>query len=143
MRSEEIIAHLRNRHVDGVFEWGDDYDGFWTALQSRLGCLSVKLTQLQSTTVQRWHAFTLDRAGKLAHRSYDLLDDKWLESREQEADLALKVVEAAESCGWQVVGPDLTEQPAPSDWKWPLPSWDYQSGEYTLRDYIIRGMRDY
>ena len=90
----------------------------------------------------RWHSHTLSK-GRRDHNNYDLLDETWLSTHPREADLALQAVEAAEACGWQVIGPDFTEQPAPKEWGWPLPSYDYQDGEYLIRDYVIKGMRDY
>lgn len=99
-------------------------------------------TSLPLTEV-RWHARKLDPGGKRVFESYDLLDEAWLSAHPKEADLALQVIEAAEAGGWQVIGPDLAEQPAPKEWGWPLPSYDYQDGEYLIRDYIIKGMRDY
>jgi hypothetical protein len=91
----------------------------------------------------RWHVITLDGQRKRDRRSYDLLDDEWLSAHPQEADLSLKMVDLVERCGWQVIGPDIAELPAPADWPLPLPSYDYQDGDYLVRDYVIKGMRDY
>lgn len=91
----------------------------------------------------RWHVITLDDAGKLRRMSCDLLDQRWLDGHPRESELALRVVDAAERCGWQILGPDLAEQEPPDDWPWPFPTYDYQDGQYLLRDYIIKGMRDY
>jgi len=91
----------------------------------------------------RWHAITRDREHALTRRSFDVLDDAWLATHPREEELALKVVEAAEGCGWQVAGPALMEQRAPKDWPFPLPSYDYQNGDYLVRDYVVKGMRDY
>jgi hypothetical protein len=54
-------------------------------------------------------------------------------------DLALDV----EACGWQIVGPEITEKPAPKDWPLPIAGLDYGSGQYLVRDSIIRGLRPY
>jgi hypothetical protein len=91
----------------------------------------------------RWHAYTLDGRGNVIRNNYDLLDDAWLKAHAQQADLARDLAAAVEQCGWQLLKPELTEQPAPKDWPWPLPSYDYQNGEYLVRDYILKAMRDY
>jgi hypothetical protein len=90
----------------------------------------------------RWHSIKLAEH-KRVRKNYDVLDDVWLSTHPNEMDLSLKIVEAAEQCGWQVVGPDLTEQKPAKDWPFPLSSYDYQNGEYLVRDYIVSGMRDY
>jgi hypothetical protein len=91
----------------------------------------------------RWHTITLDGEGQRARRSFDILDEEWLKRRSQERELSLKALECLEHCGWQLLEPELTEQPAPAGWPWPLPSYDYQDGDYKVRDYIFKGMRDY
>lgn len=90
----------------------------------------------------RWHSAVAPR-GKLALTSADLLDDEWIAGHPELGDLALAVADAIARCGWQLVGPDATEQPRPADWPWPMPSHDYHPGQYIVRDYIITGMRDY
>jgi hypothetical protein len=108
---------------------------------------SVYLVAYCSTIVPlvelRWHSIKLDAQQKRIRKSYDVLDDAWLSTHPNELELSLRVVEAAEQCGWQVASPDTTEQPPPRDWPLPLPSYDYQNGAYLIRDYIIKGMRDY
>lgn len=91
----------------------------------------------------RWHGVTLASDGARVRSSYDLFDSSWLAGHGGQESFALEVVEAAEHCGWQVVGPDLTERAVPKDWPWPFPTYDYQGGEYLIRDYLIKGMRDY
>jgi hypothetical protein len=91
----------------------------------------------------RWHVMGLDAQQNVIRKSYDVLDDVWLSTHPREAEFSLAAVDAAERCGWQVIGPDLTEQPAPKEWPYPLPSYDYQDGAYLVRDYMIKGMRDY
>lgn len=70
----------------------------------------------------RWFAFTSENDW-LRSRDYDLLDETWLSEHPELTDSAL-------------------EKP-PAGWPPPLASYDYQNGDYILRDYIIRGMRDY
>ena len=91
----------------------------------------------------RWHSITLDAQGRRVRASCDVRDEKWLSAHAVQADLSLQVVEAAALCGWQVLAPDLADQPAPTGWPWPLAGYDYQDGEYKVRDYIMSGMRDY
>ena len=91
----------------------------------------------------RWHSITLDANGKRVRANFDVVDEQWLGTHGIEADLSLKVLEAASHCGWQVIGPELAERPAPAGWPWPLAGYDYQNGEYKVRDYIVSGMRDY
>ena len=91
----------------------------------------------------RWHVITLDSQGKQDRASFDISDEKWLSSHPKEADFAIEVLDAIAHCGWQVLEPALAEQPAPAEWPWPLPTYDYQDGEYKVRDYILKGMRDY
>jgi|GEM_PF-4444429 len=91
----------------------------------------------------RWHVLTLDEQGKRVAKSYDIFDKVWLGKHPDEERLALDVVTAAEHCDWQLVGPDVMEQKPPSDWPWPFPTYDYHDGDYLLRDYVLRGPREY
>jgi len=118
--------------------------GAVTKAGGRLCYLSLYCCVPMPLVEGRWHVVTLDSdRTNSVHASYDLLDGAWLSDNPGEADLALKVAELAEECGWQVVGPEITEKPAPKDWPRPLAGLDYGSGEYLIRDYIIRGLRDY
>ena len=91
----------------------------------------------------RWHAVTLGTDGTRVRASHDLFDPDWLASHRGQESFALDVVAAAEHCGWQIIGPTLTEREAPKSWPWPFPTYDYQDGEYLIRDYLIKGMREY
>lgn len=105
--------------------------------------LVVYCSTLLPLVEARWHFFELDRTRRLTTTTHDLFDDHWLSERPAESALALKVAEAFETCGWQLTSSELMDERAPADWPWPLPAYDYQSGEYLVRDYVIKGMRDY
>lgn len=89
----------------------------------------------------RWHS-VIAEGHAVESTSFDLLDDEFLAEHPSERELSMVLIDEAAACGWQTIDPALTEQQPPSDWPWPLPTYDYRNGEYLVRDYIIKGMRD-